>query len=377
MAKIPSRSTPHCLLFFSCLLLLSLQIFCTEEELSWLDHEETITAAQNSFLKSCNFAAGKWVFDGSYRPLYDSRRCPYLSTAVRCTQNGRPDSGYEQWRWKPDACSIPRFDALDFLGRMRKKKIMLIGDSIMRNQWESLVCILQSVIPSTRKTVTYNGTTMSFNAVDYETSIVFCWAPFLVELRQGVEDKKILHLDLIEDNAKYWRGVDVLVFDSAHWWTSSQNKPLWSYIMEGSSFYRYMDNMVAYEKGLMTWARWVDSNLDPKATMVFFRSMSPRHNRGADLKCLNQSEPLDHLSHPYEAQPMLVLKEVVRRMSFPVYVHDITTMSFFRRDAHPSIYNMDVGPNQNPRVKGSGYDCSHWCLPGLPDIWNEMLNALI
>ncbi|CAH9108594.1 unnamed protein product, partial [Cuscuta epithymum] len=372
MAKIPSRST-HCLLFFSCLLLLSLQIFCAEEELSWVDDEETITAAQSSLLRSCNFAAGKWVFDGSYRPLYDSRRCPYLSTAVRCTQNGRPDSGYEQWRWKPDACSIPRFDALDFLGRMRKKKIMLIGDSIMRNQWESLVCILQSLIPSTRKTITYNGTTMSFNALDYETSIVFCWAPFLVELRQGVEDKKILHLDLIEENAKYWRDMDVLVFDSAHWWTSSQNKTSWSYIMEGSSFYRYMDNMVAYEKGLMTWARWVDSNLDPEATMVFFRSMSPRHNRGADWKCLNQSEPLDHLSHPYEAQPVVVLKEVVRRMSFPVYLHDITTMSFFRRDAHPSIYNTNVGPNQNPRVKRSGYDCSHWCLPGLPDIWNEML----
>lgn len=56
---------------------------------------------------------------------------------------------------------------------------------------------------------------------DFEMSIEFCWAPFLVELRKGSDNKRILHLDLIEENAKYWRGVDVLVFDSAHWWTHS------------------------------------------------------------------------------------------------------------------------------------------------------------
>jgi hypothetical protein len=26
---------------------------------------------------------------------------------------------------------------------------------------------------------------------------------------------------LIEENAKYWKGADILVFDSAHWWTHS------------------------------------------------------------------------------------------------------------------------------------------------------------
>jgi len=57
---------------------------------------------------------------------------------------------------------------------------------------------------------------------DFETSIEFCWAPLLVELKRGVDRKRVLHLDSIEDNARYWRGVDVLVFDSAHWWTHSQ-----------------------------------------------------------------------------------------------------------------------------------------------------------
>ena len=58
-----------------------------------------------------------------------------------------------------------RFDALRFLGRMRRKRIMLVGDSIMRNQWESLVCLVQGVIPTGRKRVTYNGPGMAFHAM--------------------------------------------------------------------------------------------------------------------------------------------------------------------------------------------------------------------
>ena len=59
---------------------------------------------------------------------------------------------------------------------------------------------------------------------DFEMSIEFCWAPFLVELKREADGKRILHLDLIEENAKYWRGVDALVFDSAHWWTHSDKR---------------------------------------------------------------------------------------------------------------------------------------------------------
>lgn len=42
---------------------------------------------------------------------------------------------------------------------------MLVGDSIMRNQWESLVCLVQGVIPTGRKKVTYNGPAMAFHAM--------------------------------------------------------------------------------------------------------------------------------------------------------------------------------------------------------------------
>jgi len=38
-----------------------------------------------------------------------------------------------------------------------------------------------------------------------------------------------------------------------------------------------MDRLVAYEKGLKTWAKWVDGNVDITKTKVFFQGISPDH----------------------------------------------------------------------------------------------------
>ncbi|OAY39020.1 protein trichome birefringence-like 36 [Manihot esculenta] len=345
---------------------------------SWINEEDSevdMVQTRHDSSSSCDLNSGKWVYDQSY-PLYDST-CPYLSTAVTCRKNGRPDSDYEKWRWKPHGCSIPRFDALKFLGKMRRKRIMLVGDSIMRNQWESLVCLVQGVIPTGHKTVSYNGPSMAFHALDFETTIEFSWAPLLVELKKGSGNKRILHLDMIEENARYWRNVDVLVFDSAHWWTHSEQWSSWDYYMEGQSLIKSMNPMIAYQKGLTTWAKWIDLNLDPRRNRVIFRSMSPRHNRENGWKCYNQREPLAFFSHQHVPEQLVVLKEVVRKMSFPVYLQDITTISALRRDGHPSVYRRAISQEERQHPSGFSSDCSHWCLPGVPDIWNEMLNAIL
>lgn len=40
-----------------------------------------------------------------------------------------------------------------------------------------------------------------------------------------------------------------------------------------------MDRLVAYEKALTTWARWIDKNVDQTKTKVFFQGVSPDHAR--------------------------------------------------------------------------------------------------
>lgn len=46
---------------------------------------------------------------------------------------------------------------------------------------------------------------------------------------------------------------------------------------EGATEYEEVDRPVAYSEVLKTWAKWVDRNIDPNSTTVFFMGMSPNH----------------------------------------------------------------------------------------------------
>ena len=47
----------------------------------------------------------------------------------------------------------------------------------------------------------------------------------------------------------------------------------------GDDGYEELDAWVAFRLGLKTWANWVDANIDPNATRVFFMSISTTHMR--------------------------------------------------------------------------------------------------
>lgn len=51
----------------------------------------------------------------------------------------------------------------------------------------------------------------------------------------------------------------------------------WDYIQDGTTVKKDMDRLTAFYKGLSTWARWVDLNVDPSRTEVFFQGISPTH----------------------------------------------------------------------------------------------------
>lgn len=63
-----------------------------------------------------------------------------------------------------------------------------------------------------------------------------------------------------------------------------------------------------------------------------------------------------------------VVKQVLSNMSTPVGWLDVTTLSQLRKDGHPSIYGLGGS---------KGNDCSHWCLAGVPDTWNQILYAIL
>jgi hypothetical protein len=65
----------------------------------------------------------------------------------------------------------------------------------------------------------------------------------------------------------------------------------------------------------------------------------------------------------------VMLGQVSKQMKTPVTILNITNLSGLRSDGHPSIYRRKSAG----LTALSGQDCSHWCLPGVPDTWNELL----
>ena len=65
----------------------------------------------------------------------------------------------------------------------------------------------------------------------------------------------------------------------------------------------------------------------------------------------------------------VILEQITKQMKTPVTILNITNLSGIRIDGHPSVY----GRKTIDLTASSVQDCSHWCLPGVPDTWNELL----
>ncbi|XXG39666.1 hypothetical protein AAC387_Pa01g0567 [Persea americana] len=343
----------------------------------------------------CNVMKGTWVYNASIKPTYTDETCPYVDLQVSCGKNGRPDSDYLNWEWQPDECDLPRFDPEAALEKLRGKRLMFVGDSLQRGQWQSFVCLVESYIPAEQKSMRRGRALSVFKAKEYNASIEFYWAPFLVESNSdlriiGDPNKRILRVDSILKHAKNWKGVDILVFNTYVWWMSGLRiKSLWGSFTNGEEGFEELDAPIAYRIGLKTWANWVDSTIDSNKTRVFFTTMSPTHMRSSDwhnrkgIRCYNETTPVlekEYWGSGSDLRIMKVVSSIVDRMKVPVTFINITQISEHRKDAHTSVYTeiqgkvLDDEQKLNPKKYA---DCIHWCLPGVPDTWNQLFYAYL
>ncbi|XP_028108978.1 protein trichome birefringence-like 34 isoform X1 [Camellia sinensis] len=362
------------------------------------DSKQMVEEDQKSSQNDCDLFSGKWVFDDKSYPLYTEKNCSFMLDDFACEKFGRKDLKYQQWRWQPHDCDLPRFNATALLEKLRGKRLVFVGDSLNRNQWVSLVCLVESSIPAPLKSRDrlFNGSLFTFKAIEYNASIDFYWAPFLVE--SNCDDPfhhrvqyRIVRIQAIEKHARHWTDADILVFDSYIWWLEDTIKVLWESSENGNATLEQVEMVRRYDMGLKTWADWLEKHVNHTTTKLFFVSMSPSHLRGeewgmeANQNCYNETEPIfkegywGSLSKPKMMQAMEATIDKLKMRGVKVDILNITQLSEYRKDAHPSIYRRQWVPLTEEQFSKppSFSDCGHWCLPGVPDVWNELLYAYL
>ncbi|XP_010452537.1 PREDICTED: protein trichome birefringence-like 9 [Camelina sativa] len=380
-------------LYVSLFFLLTLLIFSSfiVDVLPFLRFGWLSSFSSSTPTKECDYSNGRWVrrttSSSSVNGLLYGEECRFLDSGFRWRKNGRKDSGYLQWRWQPHGCDLPRFNASDFLERSRNGRIVFVGDSIGRNQWESLMCMLSQAIPNKSEIYEENGNPitkhkgfLSMRFPQQNLTVEYHRTPFLVVIgrppdKSPKEIKTTVRVDEFNWQSKRWVGSDVLVFNTGHWW--NEEKTVGCYFEEGRKVNKTMGVMEAFGKSLKTWKSWVLKRLDPHKSHVFFRSYSPVHYRNGTWNlgglCDAEMEPeTDKRRMEPDASHNEYIYKVIEEMRYrhsKVKFLNITYLTEFRKDGHPSRYREKGTPVDAPQ------DCSHWCLPGVPDTWNEILYA--
>ncbi|XP_042390648.1 protein trichome birefringence-like 1 [Zingiber officinale] len=145
-----------------------------------------------------------------------------------------------------------------------------------------------------------------------------------------------------------------MVFNTGHWWTHHGKMRAWDYFQLREELTEEMEPAEAFNKALRTWARWVDRNVDPCRTDVFFHSISPEHKRENLQWCYNQTRPFSDNEGYLQLFPKSMVKLVERthlKMRAPVRYLNVTKLSEFRRDAHTGVYTKRQGKFLTPEQR--------------------------
>uniref|UniRef100_A0A1D1YDV8 50S ribosomal protein L13 n=1 Tax=Anthurium amnicola TaxID=1678845 RepID=A0A1D1YDV8_9ARAE len=347
---------------------------------------------------SCDLYRGRWVYDTA-GPLYTNNTCPVITQMQNCQGNGRPDKDYEKWRWKPDQCNLPRFDAKKFLQLMRGKTLAFVGDSVARNQMESMLCILWQVeTPRNRG----NRRMQRWYFKSTSTTIVRIWSSWLVRHTNGPiqfapEGIDKLHLDAPDESfMEYLPMFDVVVLSSGHWFAKQSVYVLndtivgWQLWWPDKSQKMVVNNIDAYGISVETVLTAIAKH--PKYTgFTIVRSFSPDHYEGGAWNtggsCTGQVMPTTEVvrngfTDAMHGKQVKGFERAVKNTQdgSKLRFMDITEVFAYRHDGHPGPYRsrdpnkvIQRGPNGKPPPQ----DCLHWCMPGPVDTWNELVLEII
>ncbi|CAN8300851.1 unnamed protein product [Cochlearia groenlandica] len=354
------------------------------------DDSSTSTARITN--QACNYAKGKWVVD-NHRPLYSGSQCKqWLASMWACRLMQRTDFAFETLRWQPKDCSMGDFEGSKFLRRMQNKTLAFVGDSLGRQQFQSMMCMITGgkerldvldVGPEFGFITPEGGARPSgwaYRFPETNTTVLYHWSSTLCDIvplnTSDPATEHAMHLDRPPAFlGQYLHKIGVLVMNTGHHWNRGK--------LNGNRWVMHVNGVPNTNKKLAALGNaknftihstvsWVHSQLPLHPGLkAFYRSLSPRHFVGGEWNtggsCNNTT-------------PMSIGKEVLQEESSDfsaghsvkgtgVKLLDITALSHIRDEGHISRFSISASKGVQ--------DCLHWCLPGVPDTWNEILFAMI
>ncbi|KAJ1685881.1 hypothetical protein LUZ63_017271 [Rhynchospora breviuscula] len=406
-ANLPLSSRRRRSLFLLLALILILTLTLTSLLSSPRSPSSNLSSLTSSSSPPCGCLAsdltnGHWSNATTPRqPLYGAT-CPFHRNAWNCLRNGRAHmDAINSWSWVPDRCAgdpVPRIDPVRFLKAMRGKKIGFVGDSLNENFLTALLCVLWSGDETARKWkrkgAWRGGYFPKFDLiVGYHRAVLlanYTWMP-VEKLDQYPKDeiKGIYRVD-VDVAADDWNRItkfyDVLIFNTGHWWGPDKfpkEKPL-VFFREGKPINPPLGIHDGLNVVISSMVSYIEKEV-PGKTLKLWRTQSPRHFFGGEWdqngSCLFNEPLKEHeLDSWFDSKNKGInreareVNEIIREaiLGTSIELFNLTHLSEFRADAHPGIW---LG--KKDAVSVWGQDCLHWCLPGLPDTWVDLLTARI
>ncbi|KAK9672738.1 hypothetical protein RND81_12G120500 [Saponaria officinalis] len=354
------------------------------------------TSSETSAGSDCDLYHGQWHYDPA-GPLYTNNSCPVITQTQNCQGNGRPDKEYENWRWKPYQCELPRFNATNFLELMSGKTVTFVGDSVARNQMESLLCLLWQVeVPQNRG----NRRMQRWYFESHSVTVIRIWSSWLVhqtteQIGYVPEGITKINLDMPDENfMEIVPSSDVIVISNGHWFTKESAYLLCNKIV-GTQSWSSPEHQSMNVTNTEAFRITTETILTALGTaqnysgLTILVSYSPDHyengawNMGGS--CTGKDRPLlpGQLVEPEYTKMMhqkqldgfnQALKKTINRSKLKLM--DITEAFGYRHDGHPGPYR-STDPKKvtkrSPNGRPPPQDCLHWCMPGPVDTWNELM----
>ncbi|KAK9104638.1 hypothetical protein Scep_021482 [Stephania cephalantha] len=343
----------------------------------------------------CDLFKGHWIRETEVRSGYTNSSCSTIPDSNNCGKHGRVDVDFMNWRWKPDGCELPRFDAKGFLRILRGKTMAFIGDSVARNHMESLLCMLsQEEVPADMYRDSENRfRTWYFSSHDF--TLMTLWTKFLVkgEIRvSNSSNNEAYNLYLDEVDYKWIEklpSVDYAIISAGHWFF----RPIYLYRRPSNLIgcvYCNEPNVSSVSPGfalqmaIRSSLKYINGCKTCKKLYTMVRTFSPSHFEGGAWdsggRC-NRTSPMKEgdinlRSTEWEFRNLQVRevertkKKVQKRGTVKFAILDVTKAMLMRPDGHPDLHW------GNRWMRGYS-DCVHWCLPGPIDVWNDFLVELL